>query len=55
MPGGRFYTWRVQASRDDDAQDDIGETGGFARRVVLVFAVQVVTLAALYWFGRHFA
>jgi len=36
-------------------RDDVDERGGFARRVVLVFAVQVVTLAALYWFGRHFA
>jgi hypothetical protein len=39
----------------DDAAPDAVEEARFGRRVVVVFAVQIVTLAALYWFGRHFA
>jgi hypothetical protein len=37
------------------ADGDAEPRAGFSRRVVVVFAVQLVTLAALYWFGRHFA
>jgi hypothetical protein len=43
----------VPHDHNPDGRDE--PRGGFGRRVIVVFAVQVVTLAALYWFGRHFA
>jgi hypothetical protein len=55
MAGGTILYLRMHSASDgpDGAEPD-GRTP-FGRRVLVVVAVQVVTLVALYLFGRHFS
>jgi hypothetical protein len=45
----------MSAPDQDRAPDGAEPATGFGQRVVVVLAVQLATLAALYLFGRYFA
>jgi hypothetical protein len=38
-----------------DAHDRPDDTSRLSRLFVLIVVVEAATIAALYWFGRHFA
>ncbi len=42
-------------SPDAPAAQPPEDTSGLARIFVLIVLVEIVTIAGLYWFGRHFA